>query len=486
MSQSEETDYDRQFEADLEKAIALSLETSEYEKFRNEQRRKYMDFSEADNASSKNVLEPITLKPRPRPEPYASTSKSNLGLPPPPPSLRKNSSVTPTVDDLISFNSPSKEESDSASVTNGFQDWKNFSTFAQNSNPANLYPDLNLIFPSNLSSSVSENSVKLNQLAIVDKDDISAKLTTPTLSTPTLTQHYGFKTEVTDFLQNFRSRPPNLGFQYTPQNTGNSTCSQLSINTNLSSSSVFNSSVKSIGFNQSTLDVLKVVGKKQDNNLIDLVPDNLSNIKESASANEFSVLDAFDPLKSVEKEVAPPKNVEVEETKVKELEYDYDNGVDENEVDDEMDEDEKSVCSGSFYDPFDPFDYMYSPSVDGSQGDPIYTAVNKSDKPPPLPPRNADLANKKERYVRQKSRLFENIQILKKRAALHSAGLQAFYYMVKELREQFVYTDSYTNVGLVISPTIESNYTPGTSIKLVVYSSMSSQPVPFTCDRKYF
>lgn len=44
------------------------------------------------------------------------------------------------------------------------------------------------------------------------------------------------------------------------------------------------------------------------------------------------------------------------------------------------------------YDPYDPFDYLYSPpSVAGSQtSDPIYAAVVKATPltPPPLPPRN--------------------------------------------------------------------------------------------------
>lgn len=56
--------------------------------------------------------------------------------------------------------------------------------------------------------------------------------------------------------------------------------------------------------------------------------------------------------------------------------------------------------------------------------------------------------------------------------------------MVKELRAQFVYTDLYTNVGLVISPTIENNYTVFTSVKLVVHSANYQQPVSFTCDCK--
>ena len=57
--------------------------------------------------------------------------------------------------------------------------------------------------------------------------------------------------------------------------------------------------------------------------------------------------------------------------------------------------------------------------------------------------------------------------------------------MVKNLRAQFEYKDLCTNVGLVISPTIENNFTITTSIKLVVHSANYQQPVSFTCDCEY-
>lgn len=59
---------------------------------------------------------------------------------------------------------------------------------------------------------------------------------------------------------------------------------------------------------------------------------------------------------------------------------------------------------GSVYDPFDPFDYMYSTS-ETVNSDPVYAAVDKSTKspsasqtaPPPLPPRNSSAWNTIER-----------------------------------------------------------------------------------------
>lgn len=60
--------------------------------------------------------------------------------------------------------------------------------------------------------------------------------------------------------------------------------------------------------------------------------------------------------------------------------------------------------SGSVYDPFDPFDYMYSTN-ESVNSDPVYVAVEKSAKspavspaaPPPLPPRNSSAWNTIER-----------------------------------------------------------------------------------------
>lgn len=45
----------------------------------------------------------------------------------------------------------------------------------------------------------------------------------------------------------------------------------------------------------------------------------------------------------------------------------------------------------TLYATYDPFDYMYSPSVSSQSSDPIYAAVTKTplNSPPPLPPRSS-------------------------------------------------------------------------------------------------
>ena len=46
----------------------------------------------------------------------------------------------------------------------------------------------------------------------------------------------------------------------------------------------------------------------------------------------------------------------------------------------------------------------------------------------------------------------------------------------------FPSSDPYTNVGLVVSPTIDSGCGEGTSIKMIVHSKNEESPVIFTCD----
>ncbi|CAG2059077.1 unnamed protein product, partial [Timema podura] len=159
-----------------------------------------------------------------------------------------------------------------------------------------------------------------------------------------------------------------------------------------------------------------------------------------------------------------------------------------------------SQWSGSFYDAYDPFDYMYAQSMEGSQTDPVYAAVVKECTapvspctPPPLPPRNSAAWNTIERRRssldrrhKVKSRLYENVKVMKRRAALHDPDIQAFYNMVKTIRADFLHDDLTTNPGLVISPTIESTCTNATSVKLIVYSTKPGiNPVIFTCDGKF-
>lgn len=57
---------------------------------------------------------------------------------------------------------------------------------------------------------------------------------------------------------------------------------------------------------------------------------------------------------------------------------------------------------------------------------------------------------------RSSSSQYENIQIIKRRAALSDPDLIAFHAMVRDLRAEFDASDPYTNIGLVVSPIMEN------------------------------
>ncbi|XP_065090885.1 phosphatidylinositol 4-phosphate 3-kinase C2 domain-containing subunit beta [Ochlerotatus camptorhynchus] len=192
-------------------------------------------------------------------------------------------------------------------------------------------------------------------------------------------------------------------------------------------------------------------------------------------------------------------------------------------------EDDKDDTASTYYEDYDPFDYIYSGGTQYS--DPVYEAVNRSDKtplspnssgsgpppigwnvssaygfgepeflegePPPLPPRNSDLYHSmidggggpgttaslgpttstgSDYEVMQKqiterrsapTKLYENVVVRKS----YDKELIAFYNMVKQLRAQYRYDDPVSNVGHVVPSEFDNHYPEGTSIKLLVHPS---------------
>ncbi|XP_019536339.3 phosphatidylinositol 4-phosphate 3-kinase C2 domain-containing subunit beta [Aedes albopictus] len=190
-------------------------------------------------------------------------------------------------------------------------------------------------------------------------------------------------------------------------------------------------------------------------------------------------------------------------------------------------EDDKDDTASTYYEDYDPFDYIYSGGTQYS--DPVYEAVNRSDKtplspnssgsgpppigwnvssaygfgepefqegePPPLPPRNSDLyhpmigggggaaghrgptTSSSNYEVMQTpgsqrrsvpTKLYENVVVRKS----YDKELIAFYNMVKQMRAQFRYDDLKTNVGHVVASEFNNHYPDGTSIKLLVHPSL--------------
>lgn len=106
--------------------------------------------------------------------------------------------------------------------------------------------------------------------------------------------------------------------------------------------------------------------------------------------------------------------------------------------------DNESECSGSMYNEYDPFDYLYSGSGAPSIADPIYAAVIKQSPktPPPLPPRAWSTLEKRKSIDRRKNRLYENIKLVKRNAFHHDCELRAFCTMVQDVRSKYYYFTS--------------------------------------------
>lgn len=122
----------------------------------------------------------------------------------------------------------------------------------------------------------------------------------------------------------------------------------------------------------SNIDILKLLGKQDNSNLIDLNPSDALYVP-----TRVSVLEAFDPLMT--QHINSPNDAA------------------------QTADDQESQCS-SIYDVYDPFEYMNAPTREVSTHvEPVYATVSKkgspvkpvasTDGPPPLPPRSVSLTD---------------------------------------------------------------------------------------------
>ncbi|XP_055692342.1 phosphatidylinositol 4-phosphate 3-kinase C2 domain-containing subunit alpha isoform X1 [Lutzomyia longipalpis] len=169
-------------------------------------------------------------------------------------------------------------------------------------------------------------------------------------------------------------------------------------------------------------------------------------------------------------------------------------------------DDNASECTNSYYSEYDPFDYLYSSG--GTQySDPVYEAVNKTERgipagnappigwnvstigwnysqmgtPPPLPPRNLSSSQTpspdgttltRQSVDRRKypTKLYENVVIRKS----YDGELMAFYRMVLDVRMRYKHTESETNVGHIVASEFASPYAESTSIKILVHPALET------------
>ncbi|KAL1459698.1 hypothetical protein WDU94_011655 [Cyamophila willieti] len=505
-------EFDKQFQEDLEKARALSLEALAFEEFRKRKLQTELSQYSLENCTSSSnhtstkkesslknsftryespqVQTEVKLdqiQPVSRPRPGALVKGLSDSVLKPPPSGGKRSSTT-SQPDLISFASPIQESSGSSlDATDSFEEFTNY--------VANSQVCRNLGF--DLTSLTSNLPPPSSQLSILPPPNSQLSILPPPNSSvvpayPPFCHAYNTPPQGPQY-----SIPPQYGWIAPPptpsySQSSSMSCSSFSQNNSMSNclrltnmqqglhhatspSGSTPTETLAIGYISSgssstpaitsgDLSVLKVVEKKDNNNLIDLNlwdPGPLASMLTASNDPNrvrVSILEAFDPLCSPHP--ADP------------------NGNPTTSSLPPIAEDQASQSTSSIYDPYDPCDYLYEPTDPGS-GDPVYAVVSKK-PPPPVPAKRLERSLSTEGRTKTLKRSvsntvssqYENIQIIKRRAALSDPDLLAFHAMVKSLRAEFLATDPYTNIGLVVSPTLENTYTQETSVKLIIYNSI--------------
>ncbi|XP_012237472.1 phosphatidylinositol 4-phosphate 3-kinase C2 domain-containing subunit beta isoform X1 [Bombus vosnesenskii] len=482
-------DYERQFQEDLELAQAMSLESLALEKFKLQKQRSdfnniqqqcvpqsdgnstvHSSSSERDNTQQ---TEKFQCRSRPRPGSCNTNQSRNAVIlaPPPVPSRRNSTTATTSQEhtvDLITFTSPVKQDNLNDYCSPPPPPSRKATVEPRWETHPSLLKKQGRVSRSTSSAGYHSRDYRYQSLSPGPRSS-TAPCTpgTPKIS-PVMSRSSSINSNVPDItpqpawnlndLKNFfltHSQIPPLPMNYRPSITP----------------SICGVQKPTFCMDDEQLNVLKVIEKKPNNNLIDL--SSFDQVDDKTNVR-VSVLEAFDPLL-----------VKIE---------------DQNDSTQGHKDEIQSQVSGSVYDPFDPFDYMYSTN-ESVNSDPVYVAVEKSAKspavspaaPPPLPPRNSSAWNTIERRRtsldrrKRQTRLYENVTVRKTRPSLHDCDLRAFYDMIKSVRSEFPFNDPSTNIGHVISPMMESLYPEGTSIKLVVHpqlmdSDENTPSISFTCD----
>jgi hypothetical protein len=291
------------------------------------------------------------IKSRPRPGSFNSGAPraTRIIAPPPPVTARRHSAATgpvttaSTSSDLISFNSPSP-------VDKKHTVFEEFSSeIVPITPPAQISLEQKFTAAATITtqSFIALNSVMVsNSQAIVPFNRYTTPLAT---STPQSIQNTPLPLPpLPNFSQSQPSTPP------VPPSRRRS------------------ESKRSGMIEDPSFDVMKLIGKRDNNNLIDF-----NRIDAPSLPVRVSVLEAFDPLMT-QQQTSP--------------------------TDSHTGDDEESQCS-SIYDVYDPFEYMNAPIKEPTQVEPIYATVVKKGSPikeattcmdgvpPPLPPRSVSLTD---------------------------------------------------------------------------------------------
>ncbi|KAK4883151.1 hypothetical protein RN001_006470 [Aquatica leii] len=466
---TENVDYEKQFQEDLERAQALSLESLALEQFRNQKRLQELDIS-TKNVSNKSKLnknssvlrtasmsesdcgpvrpERHQIKPRPRPgtTPIGGQSGSIIA---PPPSTQRRCSTTCTStgtssQDLISFTSP---------PTNNMIDF---------------YDGINSINNGRLISqtSVNPNSLQGNTASPFRTQPINVL---NSLLSSTQTPYRLHSWQMNSSFGNISPVSSNVNIN---QNAFQTNLTSSSVNTSRIGWNIPKTSTPSTEISPDTdLSAQKAPALPPRNKQSTPPPIVVSSSSrfEDKNSVRVSILEAFDPLliSSCSGKLSP-----------------------------ECPGDDTSSICDSVYDEYDPYDFIHSGSGANSTSDPMYAAVIKSK------PENASMSpsctlsrraqctmerqKSKDLLIQKKSFLYDNISLVEQVNGTNDSDLEAFYKMVLNVRNNFRHDDPDTNMGLIISPLMAHQYREETSIKVCIYphydGADSSKPVIFTCD----
>ncbi|XP_048481106.1 phosphatidylinositol 4-phosphate 3-kinase C2 domain-containing subunit alpha isoform X7 [Plutella xylostella] len=130
-----------------------------------------------------------------------------------------------------------------------------------------------------------------------------------------------------------------------------------------------------------------------------------------------------------------------------------------------------SECS-SVYEEYDPLDFLYGETE--IREAPVYAAVGQRETailrspPPKTQPRAAT------------NKLYDCI--VKVTEKTYDSEHKAFLKMVLDVRKEFPYSDTATNPGYVVAGRSDSRYPANTSIKLQVHPEGTQEPIAFTSD----
>ncbi|KAI5641910.1 PI3-kinase family, ras-binding domain-containing protein [Phthorimaea operculella] len=138
-----------------------------------------------------------------------------------------------------------------------------------------------------------------------------------------------------------------------------------------------------------------------------------------------------------------------------------------------------SECSSSVYEEYDPLDFLYGETE--MRDTPVYATISKRESamlPSPPPKAIPSVPAMPKRTTTNK--LYDCI--VKTRSRNYDSEHKAFLKMVLDVRKRFVYTDETTNPGHVIAARSGGKYPPNTSIKILVHHQHNDEPITFTSD----